>query len=378
MIAVIAEFNPFHNGHKYQIDKIRKKYKDDVVVAIISSNITQRGDFSILDKFERANLAIKNGYDLVVELPIYYSYQNAEIFSEKSTLILNELKIKKQICGIENNSEDVYLLKEISETQNFKEKVKEKLKMGYNYKISIREVLKDMKLENLYKSNNILAVEYLKSIEKYNLEIELEFIKRKSVSYIDEEIKNDIASATYIRKNISNLEEIIKVVPEETFISLNKKIEIDYNLYFNLLKYQFLMKKNELLDIYDINDEIYTILNKIIISSNTYKEYIEKRKFKNISENRLNRIEKNILLNIKKEFIKKGNNIEYIRVLALNERGAKYLKKLNNPKIYSNFKDIDKKNINNFKINIEKNMFMLYNMLTQKNEKLNNIYVRRD
>lgn len=378
MIAVIAEFNPFHNGHKYQIDEIRKKYRDDVVVAVISSNITQRGDFSILDKFERANLAIKNGYDLVVELPIYYCFQNAEIFSEKSTLILNELKIKKQICGIENSSEDVYLLKEISETQSFKEKVKEKLKMGYNYKISIREVLKDMNLENLYKSNNILAVEYLKSIERYNLEIDLEFIKRKSVSYIDEKIKNDIASATYIRKNINNLEEIKKVVPEETFISLDRKIEIDYNLYFNLLKYQFLIKKDELLDIYDITDEIYTILNKIIMNSSTYQEYMDKRKFKNISENRLNRIEKNILLNIKKEYIKKENNIEYIRVLALNEKGAKYLKKINNSKIYSNFKDIDKKNINNLKINIEKNMFMLYNMLTQKNEKLNNIYVRSD
>lgn len=378
MIAVIAEFNPFHNGHKYQIDEIRKKYKEDVVVAVMSSNITQRGDFSILDKFERATLAIKNGYDLVVELPIYYSYQNAEIFSEKSILILNELKVKKQICGIEDSKEDVYLLKKISEEMEFKEKVKEKLKLGYNYKISIREVLKDMGLEYLYKSNNILAVEYLKSIERYSLDIDLEFIKRKSVSYIDENIENNIASATYIRKNIDKLQDIKNVVPEITYNSLSKKVKVDYNLYFNLLKYQFITKKIELLDIYDMNKEIYTILNKIIISSNDYEEYIKKRKFKNISENRLNRIEKNILLNIKKDIIKKGENIDYIRILALNERGAKYLKTINNLKVFSNFRDIDKKNINNIKINIEKNMFILYNMLTKKIEKLNNLYVRGD
>lgn len=363
--GVIAEFNPFHNGHLYQINNI----EGDIKICVLSSNICQRGEYPILDKFTRSELAILNGYDIVVELPFYYSLQNAEIFSKKAVDILNVLKVDEIVCGVENSESEIISLLNALSKKEINESIKEKLKQGLNYNKSIKDILEERNIFS-YKSNNILAMEYTKRIEEKKYNMSISYMKRKSVYHTSLEVVNNISSASYIRNNLDK-KEIKNLVPESTFEKLKKTIDVNYDVYYNILKYLFLYK--DLSNIYDMKQDIYNFMKKNILNSDSYAEYLKKIKCKNFGLNRIRRIEKNVIYNISKNDILKENDIEYIRVLAINEKGSKYLKNLNSNKIFSNFKDIEK-NISSNLIKIEKKSFILNKMILNIDEKLNNIY----
>ena len=147
-IGIIAEYNPFHNGHKYQIDKIREKYDDAIIIVCVSSSFTQRGELSILNKWDKTKCALNNGVNIVVELPYIYSTQSSDTFSKYALKILNEFEIDELCFGSEDNNLDN--LYKVADTQiNNKEfdlKVKEHLDNGVNYPTALNNALNNVSL----------------------------------------------------------------------------------------------------------------------------------------------------------------------------------------------------------------------------------------
>lgn len=378
-VGVVAEFNPFHNGHQYQIDKINEM-NPTIKIVVVSGNFVQRGELSILNKFEKAFIAVENGYDLVVELPCYYSIQNAEVFGIFSTKILEKLGVELQVFGVENDDLKTFVkVIELQKTETYSLKLKELQKKGFSYTSSHQKILEELGYENWYKSNNILAISYIKSIIENSMKLRYYPIKRKNVDYNDDKILGNIASASFIRENY-NKQDVNKLIPSNTKEVLeNKNIDFESieDRIFELFKYMFNVKsKNEIIKVYDYNDSIYNRIQKNLVA-NSSKEFFRKIVSRNISKNRVKRLMLNLLLDIQNEDIDKEADIEYIRVLAMNNNGRNYIKYLKekNITIFVNWKDIEKNYVSH-KIKIEKNAFLLYELLKKEKEKLNVIYLK--
>ena len=489
-IGIVAEYNPFHNGHLYQIRKIKEMFGEDVlVVVVISGDFVQRGEISFLDKWEKTQVSLGCGVDLVVELPLYYSIQNAEIFSRMATKILDYLGIDIQVFGAEEeNIEILQKVLELQKTQDYKDKLMEYMKKGNSYSTSQRLALKEYNLDGIVKSNNILALEYMREIENSNLKIKPYIIKREISEYNEEKVSEDreeFASASFLRnelekildefsqkefekikrlfieskenfcknktdydrnfdfkrnkkngkvenskeiveknynveknqntekKIIRKLEEIQKFLPEKSFDIIFKNLEWKVNNrinadkikeeIFKIVKYKVLTEKKEkIMEIYDITEEIYARICGAMIISQNYLEFLKNTKSRNLSNKRVERIILNILLNIKAEMM--DFEINYVRILGFNKKGQEYLKEIreNNKienfnvenefqkkNIFVNWKDIEKsgnfakkdensenlENQENFleKIQVEKNGFLVKELILEKKEKLNPI-----
>ncbi|WP_064605739.1 nucleotidyltransferase family protein [Streptobacillus moniliformis] len=374
VVGVVAEFNPFHNGHKYQINEISKQ-APLIKIGVISGNFVQRGEVSIINKFEKTKIALEEGYDILFELPVYYSIQNADIFCEYSVKILNELGTNIQVFGIEtDNFDEIYMIKDLQKEKEYNEKLRESIRRGNSYIKSHELVLNEYGFNDVYKSNNILALSYIKSIERNSFDISAYGLKRIGSGYNDMESNDNIASATMIRKHIDS--DVSKFVPKLCLPYLtNRKIDVDKKI-FDMFKYVFSVKtKIELMKIYDFNDSMYNRVEKCLKKSTNMEEFLSFYVSRNFSSARIKRVILNILLNIEKKDISLDKDVEYIRVLGINEKGAKYLKKLNNPKIFVNWKDIEK-NIDTSLIKIEKNAFILHEIITGDKENLNVYYMR--
>ena len=152
-IGIVAEYNPFHNGHLYQINKIKEIFGEDTfIVAVVSGNFVQRGEMSFLNKWEKTEAALENGIDLVVELPLYYSVQNAEIFSKMSTKILDYLDMDIQVFGAEEeNIEKLEKITEIQVKKDYKEKMMNYIKKGNSYSTSQKLTLAEYGIEYIVK-----------------------------------------------------------------------------------------------------------------------------------------------------------------------------------------------------------------------------------
>lgn len=302
MIAgVIAEFNPFHLGHKYQVDNISDEY---LKIALISANLVQRAEVSFISVKSKIYLAMNNGYDLVVQIPDIYSFQNAQVFCTKSTQILSRLNVKYHYFGAEDD--DINKLSMMKENID-NDKLKMLLKKGYSYNKANSIILSD-----IYMPNNILAAEYIDANRKYNLNLEQRIIKRNM----------QFMSASEIRKRISE---------GQTDLAYFNDYEINPNCndkLFDLFKYIYLTHKNE--SIYDLTEQINNfIYNKVKISNN-YTEFINNCTKKNISISRIKRLMLNIILNIKDYEIEYNMTDEPLKILASNKKGLEHLKTIDN------------------------------------------------
>lgn len=325
IIGIIAEYNPFHNGHKYQIDKIREKYNDALIIVCMSSSFTQRGDISILNKWDKTKCALENGINLVIELPYIYSTQSSDTFAKYALKILNELKIEELCFGSEENNIDK--LYKVADTQiNNKEfdiKVKEHLDNGINYPTALNNALKELIQIEITKPNDLLGVSYIKEIIKNRYNIKPFTIKRTN-DYHDIDSNNDIVSASNIRQRILNKEEIKNKVPRVTYELLqNKNIN---NNYFELLKYK-IISETDLNKYLDVDEGLSTRIKEQIYKSNSLEELIQNIKTKRYTYNKISRMLNHILCS----FTKEENNtkeLEYIRILGFDEKGKEYLNKI--------------------------------------------------
>jgi len=323
-IGIIAEYNPFHLGHLYQINKVKELYPDSIIIAIISTHFTERGDISILNKWDKTKICLDYNIDLVIELPTLYATQSSDIFASSALKLLNELKIDTLVFGSE--SDDINTLYKLADTQlnnkEYDELVKKYLNEGINYPTAMSKALKSILNITIDKPNDLLGLSYVKEIIKNNYPIEPITIKRNN-DYHGKQIKDNIISANLIRKLLLDKKDIKKHIPDIT----NKYLyhDLSLNKAYPLLKYQIINNINNLDQFLTIDEGIENRIIKYINISNTWEELVMNIKTKRYTYNKINRMLLHILLGIKKE---DNNKDIYLRILGFNKKGQIYLNKI--------------------------------------------------
>ena len=329
IVGIIAEYNPFHNGHLYHIEKVKEMFPNSPIILVLGGNFTERGDISILDKWEKTAIAIKNGIDLVIELPFPFSCASADIFAKGSISILNHLGVTDLVFGSE--SDDIEGIKKLVETElsnpDFDNLVQVYLRMGYNYPTSLSKALEDITGDCFKLPNDILGISYVKAIYSNNYKITPHTIKRTN-DYHSKELDNmSINSATSIREALLNNKDIKESVPSITYSYLKDKKIPKLDDYFNLLKYKIISCND--LTIYNLVDSgIATKLKKEILNSYSFDELINKVKSKNLTYSRLSRTLIYILCDYTKDMAKEFKEVKYIRLLGFSNKGRDYLNKI--------------------------------------------------
>lgn len=321
-IGIICEYNPFHNGHIYHINKIKEMYPDSIIILVMSGNVTQRGQFSLLDKWQKTDIAL-DYVDLVVELPSIFAIQSADIFAKSAITILNNLKVDIIVFGAESlNIEKLTKIAKIQNNECFNSLVKKYLDEGTNYPTALSKAACTLTNIKIEKPNDLLGLSYVKEI--LNTNIKPITIKRTN-DYHSKELKSKITSATSIRDALKNKKDIKPYVPEKTYNFLRNYKEKNY---FDYLKYKIISEIDNL-DIYlNVDEGIENRIKKYIYDCNTLEELIDKIKTKRYTYNKIKRMLLNILLGITKKQNKELKNIEYIRVLGFNDKGKKHLKEI--------------------------------------------------
>lgn len=334
-VGIIAEYNPFHNGHLYHLNKVKNMFPNSYLILVLIGNFTQRADISIINKWDKTKIALEYGFDLVVELPYNIATSSASIYALGAIKILDELNCDCLVFGSETN--DVEKFKEIaiktSKNKIYQDKIKYFLDKGFNYPKSCSLALEHLFKDKIDKPNDVLALEYVRSIINLKSKIKPISIKRTN-NYNDTNINDKITSASSIRKNISNKELIINTLPKKSYDLINN---INYDDFFKYLKYEILTNDN-LNDILDVDEGIENKLKKEIISVDKLEDLILKVKSKRYSYNRIKRMLLHILTKTKKDYDKE---VKYIRVLGMNLNGMKILKeakKNSNLQIVTKFK----------------------------------------
>ena len=371
-LGIIAEYNPFHKGHKYHIEKSKELTKADSVVAIMSGNFTQRGTPAICDKWKRTNMALQNGVDLVIELPLFYSIRSAEYFAQGSMQLLDKLGIIESVVfGSENgNIESINNIAKLLLKNDFylNQRIKYYLKDGFPFPSARKYALIDLlKIENidnfdnenvikiLSGSNNILAIEYAKAKLKYNLNLNLETIKRIGENYHSKNIEKKFISATSVRDAVykDNIKTIKNKIPESTFNILKdeiKKNKIPINKeHLGILVLSKLRRfdAKQISKLFDINIDLAIRIKNASENSGDYFELMNLINTKSYTKTRFQRVLLYILFELKQDLLEKNdkNGPSYIRVLGFNNKGQDLISNIDkksttpiifNPKEYIN------------------------------------------
>ncbi|MBP3920638.1 MAG: nucleotidyltransferase [Bacilli bacterium] len=337
MVGIICEYNPFHNGHLYHINRVKEMFPDSKIVLIMSGNFLQRGDISVINKWDKTKIALDYGVSLVVELPFVFASQGADIFAHGAIQILNNLGVEKLVFGSECN--DIELLKGLASIQinnnNYDDIVLKYLNLGYNYPTSMSLALEDISNTTISSPNDILGLCYVKEIMLMHSRIEPFTIKRTS-DYHGEGL-GTICSATAIRRAIKDGKDITGFVPSMSLEYINNVCTDDL---FKFFKYKVMTS-----DISNIQTVDLCIIPRIIknINCNNMEEFIKCVKTKRYTYNRIKRMIIHILCNFTKEEARINSDIHYIRILGFDSYGRKYLssiKKKCKVPIISNFSGI--------------------------------------
>lgn len=358
-MAVICEYNPFHNGHKYQLTEHKRELGADSVVCLMSGSFVQRGAPAVYDKWTRAQDAVNNGADLVIELPVVYSAQSAQRFSYGAVKLLDKLGVVDFLsfgseCG---DIDELTHAANIINSQEFKALLEEKLKTGLSYPAARTEVLK----ENYFKidkslidsPNNILALEYISALKSINSTIVPKTIKRNQ----------SFASASSIRDKMDKGESVGELIPTNVRETYNKKA------YDNLVLYHFRKERPEALQkICDMAEGLEYKFKKVSQNAISCDELAEGVKSKRYTRTRIDRICVNSLLGI--EDCHTELEPQYARILAFNSKGQELLarmKKVSQIPIITKVADAIP-NTDEYKIMFEKDLLAtdIYSILANK------------
>lgn len=385
VVGLITEYNPFHNGHKYHIDEAKRITGADYAIAVMSGNFVQRGAPAVIDKYSRAAMALSNGVDLVLEIPVCYATGSAEYFAHGAVSLLHKLGIVDYLC-FGSECGDISLLSEATAFLNdtpevFDERLQDFLKEGLTYPAARLKALKST-LESsdtvngkalskvLTEPNNILGIEYIKAIQRLSSPFLPVTIQRIAAHYHSSELseqktegesmsllpdalsdtekatvpKPNISSATAVRRVINNISrhnsdslEVIKQhIPESVFDILVKNYEKTYPIteedFSAIIKYKLLTEDSKALSSYmDINPDLADRLKNISDYNCSMSELTAKIKTKNMTLTRINRALIHLLLNIKQlsfDEYKQGGYVRYARVLGVRKEATKLLRKI--------------------------------------------------
>ncbi len=320
-VGIIAEYNPFHNGHLYHIEKVKEMFPERPIVLVLNGYFLERGDISVLSKEDKTKVALENGVDVVLELPFVYGSQSADTFADASICLLERLKVTDIVFGSETNN--IKLLKKAADIQinnkDYQEKVKTLINKGLNYPTALAKGL-DMKV-NIFNPNDLLGISYIKSIMNHGFDITPHTIKRTN-DYNDTESDEAIVSATNIRKRLKNGENISYFVPASVDASIGT---INLEKFYELLKYRILTD-DDLSKYVTVDEGIENRLIEAVSKTNTLEDLIEFVKTKRYTYNKIKRMLIHILIGFTKED-NYNKNIDYIKVLGFTKNGKNYLNK---------------------------------------------------
>ncbi len=344
ILGIIGEYNPFHNGHLYQLHKSIELVNAKRTVLILSGNYVQRGDCALIDKWKRAEMALKNGIDLVIELPVLYSISSAENFASGAIKILQSLKVVNHLsfgseCGsIETLSTFANVLS--NEPPEFKALLQHELSKGISFPkarenallLYLNDILKYSNILNC--PNNTLGLEYLIALKNNNCKIKPLTIKRQFSEYNSLESINGFASATAIREMIYNndYDNLFSSMPQSSYEILMEALrsgEFVCGLQDFEKEILFLlrcMSKESIANLPSVSEGLENSIKEAASTCNTLEELIQKVKSKRFTRTRIQRILLYALLGYTKEdmnFVQE--NIPYIRVLGFTEAGKSLL-----------------------------------------------------
>ena len=324
--AIISEYNPLHNGHKYQTEMLKTVY--DAVIAVMSGNFVQRGEIALCDKWSRTKLALLNGVDLVVELPVIYALNSAEKFAEGGVRLIDKMGVVDCLCfGSElGKIDEFYYAAEIlnNEPQEVSEKINKFLDMGMSFPSAREKAYEGIINPELLKSpNNILGVEYVKALKKIGSKVVAKTIKRIGAGYNDLDYSTEFSSATAIRELIKENEDYKKYMPENSEEIIKNAEKFSEEKLINILKYVVLLNGKEYIGrISDVNEGLENKIFEAVKKGDSFENIAWMIKSKRYTMSRIRRILYSVILDIGKDF----KEPEYIRILGMNNIGKNVLK----------------------------------------------------
>ena len=308
--AVICEFNPFHNGHKFLIEKIKNSCADEVV-CVMSGAFVQRGDVAITDKFSRARTALLNGADIVAELPTVYAVSPAQVFAENSVRLAYELGCEKLCFGAESSLEELKEALAILDADETQEEIASLMRAGTYYPRALSEAVGDGYAGVISKPNNILALEYIRACEKFG--VEPIAVPRKGADHDSTKTSGDIASGSKIRDMIKNGEDYSRYSPSR----IEKAYSLDSGLEALILYSLKSAKPTDSSDIAGISEGIDNLLYKYAQMYNSLEEILTAAKTKRYTMARLRRAALSISLGITAAM--QSAPVPYVRVLGVRK-----------------------------------------------------------
>lgn len=350
VIGFIAEYNPFHNGHQYHLLESMQRINATHSIAIMSGNFLQRGEPALTNKWIRAEMAVKSGIDLVIELPMIYACNNADFFAFGAISLLNALNIVDFI-SFGSESGNIGALKKIAhifleEPDLYKKYLKEFLTQGLPFPLAREKAFSkydpDQDLISILRSpNNILGIEYIQSLIKLKSPMIPYTLKRIHANYHSQRIQSRICSASAIRAYLShstnNPNELSKVMPLNSFHVLLKSIQdgflpVLYHHFDQMLLYHLrITPKSTLKQIMDVTEGLENRIKNIALKAKSCQDFLQHVKTKRYTVTRLQRILIHSLLGITKEDILQFNQWggpQYARILAFSTQGRDLLKVL--------------------------------------------------
>ncbi len=349
VIGIIAEYNPFHNGHAYQIKKIKKEFQADYVVIAMSGDFVQRGTPAIIDKYARTQMALSAGADLVLELPVLWSTASAKRFATAGVTLFEKMGCVDGICfGAE--TDNLELLSKIAdildeEPEEYRLVLSQALKEGLSFPAARSQALCAYLGEDvssiLDSPNNILSIEYLRELKTRNSSIKPYLIKREGANYHEETISSSEtapASATAIRKELysSELESLTNTMPDSSFTILKEYLAtnalLQTNDFSNILGYKLLTTDVATLEkVADATADMANRISRFKMSFSTFKGFCEYCKSKDITFTRIRRVLLHLVLGITEEDYALGEALDYIpylRILGFRKASSELLSEL--------------------------------------------------
>ena len=349
--GVIAEYNPFHNGHENQIKEARELTGADKVIVVMSGNFTQRGVPAFMDKYTRTEMALKGGADLVLELPLYYSVGSAEFFATGAITLLDRLGVSDSLC-FGSECGDISILDDIAnilteQKEELHESIREKMKTGLSYPMARAQAIEEMipdsyeHVQAMSEPNNILGFEYLRALKQRDSKIKPYTNLRIGSGYHDRMVQSTLSSAMAIRESVYETGELNRVesqVPYYVYDIMKKNFNQTFPIFEEdisaMLKYKMLLDASSGYTSYvdiskDFSDKILKNLNRY----SSFSQFCDLLKSKDITYARVSRSLLHILLNIRKDrmqmFIDDGY-IYYARMLGFREESKDLLTEIKN------------------------------------------------
>jgi len=352
VLGIVVEYNPFHNGHLFHLQKAKELIRPDYTIAVMSGNFCQRGEPAIIDKFSRAEIALKMGVDVVFELPTVYAIQDAGGFARGAIGVLDGTGVVTDIVfGSESN--DIEFLKKIAEILHeqpdfYNQFLHEELKKGYSFpnarKYALMRYVEELKIMDpekvklIERSNDILGLEYVRAILDLGSNITPHTIKRVGADYKEEEFKGRLSSATSIRKLVreGKMDLVRESVPEESFEVIRRELEEGRGPVFLedmeklLLGIMRLKDRDDFSKLYGFSEGLDERFHRFSRVSSNIEEFMEKVKSKRFTFTRIRRLMLYALFEMRKDFVERSNEKgpQYLRILGFTESGRKLLSKM--------------------------------------------------